>query len=261
MTRQGLSAAYSPAASAPAPDSIHPIPRNGAAHPRANGAPLDLRGHLDLLNSLNPHCREIVLTQCGRKSYRKGQVIWRQGDPADSLAFLLSGKAMSTYHSPNGKTGVTGFWGPGDMLGCADIAGFCTRQMTVRCLEATTISTLPTARLFETVRKHPEVGEAVIRALSVRLRWVSHLALTLETAAAFERVCSVLLALSERFSVQSEEGTLIDLSLTHEDLAAIVGVSRQFMNITLHDLQRRKLIRLGPRRIVLLDPKKLEALV
>ena len=64
----------------------------------------------------------------------------------DSSPFLVRGKAMSTYHSPRGKTGVTGFWSAGDILGAADLGGFDTRQMTVRFLDASTVYTLPLER-------------------------------------------------------------------------------------------------------------------
>ena len=63
---------------------------------------------------------------------------------------------------------------------------------------------------------------------------------------------TVLLALSERFGVQSEAGLLIDLKLTNDDLAAIAGVSRQFANATLQELRKRGLIaahRRPPRRV------------
>lgn len=100
-----------------------------------------------------------------------------------------------------------------------------------------------------------------IRALSVRLRWVADLALTLETQYAFGRICTVLLALSERFAGASDHGVLIDLKLTNEDLAAIAGVSRQFTNSTLQDLQKRGLLITQKRILILTDPAALETLI
>jgi CRP-like cAMP-binding protein len=228
---------------------------------KARTGRIDEGGHLDVLSAIPPEYRKAVLDQCVRKRYRKGQILWNQGDEAGYVGFLVEGMAMSTYHSPGGKIGTTGFWFAGDLLGAGDLWGSTTRQMTVRCLEDSVLYMLPIERIYEIVRRFPEVSEAIIKALSVRLRWVAHLALTLETQTAVERVCAVLLAVAERFGMEGEEGTLINLNLTHGDLAAMVGVSRQFMNITLHDLQRRELIRLKSRRIIVRDKKQLEALV
>lgn len=222
----------------------------------------DLRadGHLDVLGSIPEPYRSAVLEQCERLEFAKGGLIWTQGEPAGYVAFLIAGKAMSSYQSLNGKTGTTGFWCAGDLLGAADLGSLSTRQQTVRCLDACVIRTLSFERFDELVRRFPELAAAVIRALSLRLRWVAQLAVTLETQSAPERICGVLLALSERFGVPSGEGVIIDLKLTNDDLAAIAGVSRQFANATLQDLRKRGLIASGPHSLVITGREGLERL-
>lgn len=222
----------------------------------------DLRadGHLDVLGSIPEPYRSAVLEQCERLEFAKGALIWTQGEPAGYVAFLIAGKAMSSYQSLNGKTGTTGFWCAGDLLGAADLGSLSTRQQTVRCLDACVIRTLSFERFDELVRRFPELAAAVIRALSLRLRWVAQLAVTLETQSAPERICGVLLALSERFGVPSGEGVMIDLKLTNDDLAAIAGVSRQFANATLQDLRKRGLIASGPHSLVITGREGLERL-
>ena len=186
--------------------------------------------------------------------------MWHQGDTARYVAFLVEGKAMSTYHSPSGKTGMTGLWLSGDLLGAGDLGGVDERLMTVRCLEDSVIYTMETDRFYAILRRFPEFSQQIVRALSIRLRWVAHLALILETHSTLARVCGVLLALAERFGQAHEDGVMIGLSLTHDDLAAMVGVSRQFMNGTLRELKQEGFILLRRRRIILLDPVRLEEL-
>lgn len=217
-------------------------------------------GHLDVLGSIPPAYRQAVLEQCERRHVAKGKTLWSQGEPADCVAFLFSGKAMSSYQSRNGKTGTTGFWRAGDLLGAGDMGGSTTRHMTVRCMEPCVIYTLPLERFNDLVLRFPELAQAMIRAMSVRLRWVSLLAVTLETQSAFERICGVLIALSECFGVAGEDGVLIDLKLTNDDLAALAGVSRQFTNATLQELRKRALIAGRGHRVVVTRPGGLEAL-
>jgi CRP-like cAMP-binding protein len=217
-------------------------------------------GHLDVLGSIPPAYRKAVLEQCERRTVAKGDTVWTQGEPAQYVAFLLSGKAMSWYQARNGKTGTTGFWCAGDLLGAADVGTVSTRQQTVRCLEECVIYTLSFERFDDLVRRFPELALAVIRALSIRLRWVAQLAVTLETQSASARICSVLLALSERFGVESDEGVVIDLKVTNEDLAAIAGVTRQFTNATLHELRSRGLLIARNRSLVLADRAAIERL-
>ena len=217
-------------------------------------------GHLDVLGAIPVEYRTAVLEQCGRRLLRRGHAIWSQGDHAEFVAFLVSGKVLSLYQSRNGKIGITGFWCAGDILGAGDLGSRTTRQMTLRCLEPCELYTLPYARFNELVRRFPELAEAVIRALSLRLRWVARLAVMLETESGYQRVCAVLLALADRFSVSCAQGELIDLRLTHEDLASISGVSRQFANATLGDLRKRGLLQTRKRALILSDCVKLASL-
>lgn len=215
---------------------------------------------MDVLGSVPSAYRKAVLEQCERTVVAKGDTVWEQGEPAQFVAFLVSGKAMSSYQARNGKTGTTGFWCAGDLLGAADVGTGTTRQQTVRCLEECVIHTLSFERFDDLVRRFPELALAIIRALSVRLRWVAQLAVTLETESAFERICAVLLALSDRFGTESDDGILIDLKLTNEDLAAIAGVTRQFTNTTLHNLRERGILVTRKRNLILTDCAALQGL-
>jgi CRP-like cAMP-binding protein len=214
-------------------------------------------GHLDVFGSIPEEYRPAVLEQCARRMLRKGETIWTQGDTADYAAFLVSGAAMSIYQARNGKIGTTGFWCPGDILGAGDIGLRTTRQMTVRCLDSCVIYTLPYTRFQHLLRRFPELADAVIRALSLRLRWVAQLAVMLETQLGVERICTTLLALADRFGRVEDKEVLIDLRLTNEDLAAISGLSRQFVNAALSKLRKEGVLRMQKRALVLVDSESL----
>lgn len=224
-------------------------------------ASLSRSGHLDVLAAIPHEHRKLVLAQCGQQRYRKGEIIWRQGGTGPIAGILAEGKAVSEYQSSRGRTVITGLWSSGDLIGALNL-GACTdvHQMTVRCLENSLLHTLSVEQFYALVRSYPEFAETVVRALSVRLHWYNHLTLVLGTLPAFERVCGMLLALSEHFAVKTADGLLIDLNLTHATLAAMVGVGRPFLTMTLSQLEQRELLRSVRRRIVITDPAGLKAL-
>ncbi len=213
----------------------------------------DLGGHLDVLGSIPEQYREAVLGRCNKQRFQRGDTLWSQGDASGLVAFMIKGKAMSTYHSSGGKAGITGFWPDGDILGAADLSDFESRQMTVRFLEAFTVYTLPLSNFYPMLDRFPEVAQQIVRALSVRLRWVAHLALSLATHSTEDRVRDILLDLSASFGVESDQGLSIDLKLSHEDLASMVGVSRQFVNGALNNIKSAGYIKIGNRKIIITD--------
>ena len=224
-------------------------------------ATLSRSGHLDVFAAIPQEHRKLVLAQCGQQRYRKGEIIWRQGEAAPMVGILGEGKAVSEYQSSRGRTVITGLWSSGDLIGALNL-GACSEvhQMTVRCLENSLLHTLSIDQFYALVRSYPEVAETVVRALSVRLHWFNHLTLELGTQPAFERVCGMLLALSEHFAVKTADGLLIDLNLTHATLAAMVGVGRPFLTMTLRQLEQRGHLRTVRRRIVIRDAAALNAL-
>ena len=224
-------------------------------------ATLSRSGHLDVFAAIPQEHRKLVLAQCGQQRYRKGEIIWRQGEAAPIVGILGEGKAVSEYQSSRGRTVITGLWSSGDLIGALNL-GACSEvhQMTVRCLENSLLHTLSIEQFYALVRSYPEVAETVVRALSVRLHWFNHLTLELGTQPAFERVCGMLLALSEHFAVRTADGLLIDLNLTHATLAAMVGVGRPFLTMTLRQLEQRGHLRTVRRRIVIRDAAALNAL-
>jgi CRP-like cAMP-binding protein len=173
----------------------------------------------------------------------------------------MARKGGLQYQSSRGRTVITGLWSAGDLIGALNL-GACSEvhQMTVRCLESSLLHTLSIDQFYALVRSYPEFGETVVRALSVRLHWFNHLTLELGTQPAFERICGMLLALSEHFAVRTADGLLIDLNLTHATLAAMVGVGRPFLTMTLRQLEQRGHLRSVRRRIVIRDAAALNAL-
>ncbi|MBI5278631.1 MAG: Crp/Fnr family transcriptional regulator [Burkholderiales bacterium] len=216
-------------------------------------------GHADVMEALTTACRHAVLARCKRREVAKGQTLWLQGEAAHSVAIIVSGKVMSQYEARSGRSGTIGFWCTGDLVGLGDLGRRSSRQHTLRCLEACSFLVLPFDDVDDLIRSYPEFGIALVRALSLRLSWVTQLALGLETGSATERICTVLLALSERFGHREPEGVRIDLHLTHDQLAAIAGVTRQFTNSTLKLLRERGIISAG-RPLVLTDLDALEHL-
>jgi CRP-like cAMP-binding protein len=236
-----------------------PFPEAPLFGPHKPGEP-NYHGHFDVLGSLSPGLRQTIVDQCTTRRCRRGSVLWYQGDAAGTVAFVTRGKAVSTYHSQSGRIGVAGFWANGDLVGCGALSTPPTRVYTVKCLEDSQFLEILTARFDALMKREPELTEAVVRAISVRLRWVIEHLLTLETLPALQRLCTMLLALCDSFGIREDSGIRIDLKLTNDTLGAMVGITRQSTNLMLHDLRERGAIDLERRTVIVTDLAKLRHL-
>ncbi len=214
-------------------------------------------GHLDVLKGISEGHRSAILAECSTRHCRKGVVLYNQGDRSDFIAIVGKGHAITLYQAPNGHVGASGIWTVGDILGASYIHNPAHRHTMVRSIEPITLFCLPHAAMNRAIREFPEFGEMMLKAVSSRLRWAHNLTHIMQTLPAFERVCAILVSLSDRYGRQKGGGVLVDVSLTHEHLAAFVGVTRQFATVTLHNLVDDGLISIRERRIFLHDPQRL----
>lgn len=108
------------------------------------------------------------------------------------------------------------------------------------------------------MERYPRWATGLIEALAYKIRCFSALVQVLGTRSIHERLCQILLALCTQYGKPiNGKGILIDSHFSHDDLAHMVGSSRQWVTITLGKLQRRGALRLGRRSIIVVDPELL----
>ncbi len=203
---------------------------------------ITVNGHLDIFAHISEHVKNQIfgLLEIGKTKNKK--FLWKQGDEANYLVILLEGKVLSFFESETGRSGATGVWSSGDAVGLGDFGNHHIRQHSPYCFEDATFLVLPFNMLTELSQKFPELSVALLKALSTRLRWFAQFSASLETESAHQRICSTLIMFADRFGEKTTRGISFDIALSDEKLAALTGVSRQFLNSELSALTSSGLI-------------------
>ncbi len=198
---------------------------------------------------------EAVLDALGQKvvyrRYRKGNVIFVQGEQGDRCYAIVDGAVkISAYHS-DGREAVLAVLGPGDVFGELSLFDQVVRSADATAIESTELLSLDTNALTEAMADHPEVGLTLLQVLGRRLRQTNE---ALQDIAFFDvpgRVARRIADLAETHGEQTDDGVLIDLPLSQESLAQMVGATRESVNKALAILKRRGLVgRIGRRYLV-----------
>ena len=100
--------------------------------------------------------------------YRKNQVVYRQGEPADAVFYIQTGKAKKTVISAQGKEAVVAVLGAGDFFGERCLAGQTLRLGSVSALTECAITRIPKAEIIRVIRKEPAFAEFFISHLLAR---------------------------------------------------------------------------------------------
>ena len=209
----------------------------------------------ELLDGLGDTEVQALLSIARRRKFARGEVVFHEHDPADTLHLVDKGRFAVRVSTPLGDTAILSILGPGDMFGELSLLGDADarRSATVAALEAG--ETRSVHRLdFERLRStHPETVAVLISILSGQVRRLSRHLLEALYVPADKRVLRRLLELGALYA----DGDATVVPLTQEDLAGLAGTSRATVNRVLREEEARGTVKLGRGRTTVLDAEAL----
>jgi CRP/FNR family transcriptional regulator, cyclic AMP receptor protein len=187
----------------------------------------------------------------------KGQALFREGEPGDQMYVILDGKVKLGQTSPDGRESLLAILGPGEMFGELSLFDPGLRASTATALTDAVVLGLSNEQLMPWLAGRPEVAAALLQALARRLRRTNEAMADLVFSDVPGRVAKALMDLGEKFGTVTTEGLLVTHDMTQEELAQLVGASRETVNKALADFTQRGWIRLESRQVVILDVERL----
>ena len=188
------------------------------------------------------------------RNCRRGQILFAEGDPGDSLIVVVSGSLKTYSTTEHGDEFLLAVVGPGETLGELALADGGLRSATVSALTEASVLRIPRDAVLELARSEPALMNALLLALASVIRRLDAHAADLAFLDLPRRVGKLLLA-------QHAAAPNGAPALTQTEMAARVGSSRQSVNAALQEFQRRGWIRLAAREITVLEPGALARFV
>lgn len=211
-----------------------------------------------LFAALDPDAAQAVRASMVEVRLGRGQVLFREGDYGDRLYVVAEGKLKVGRSSPDGRESLLSVLGPGDEFGELTVFDPEHRMGTAIAVTDCRLYSLSADNLRPWLDSRPDIALALLRQLSRRLRRSSEVVSDLVFSDVPGRVAKSLLDLSARFGIPTADGLHVPHDLTQEELAQLVGASRETVNKALADFAGRGWLRLEPRAVLLLDIERLE---
>lgn len=208
-----------------------------------------LSGQTDFLTRLSDaDARDLV--QAGqRKLFAKNEFIFKAGNPGRHVYFLQQGRVKICQPAPEGKDAILWFCFAGDMFGMAEVAQGGERIVHAQACEASEVLVLSQTELTDYLETHSAAALLIMHVLAGRLRALGDVIVNLINDDAQTRIIKLILRLATRHGVRVGQDIHLDVRLTHQEIADMVGTTRQTVTSVLSQLQRQGLVRLENRRI------------
>ncbi len=184
-----------------------------------------------LFSELDATSLQQIVQVMKKRTFRAGEVIFHREDEGKVLFVIRDGRVRIRLTSAEGQEVALAVFGPGDSFGEMAILDGMPRSADAIALDKVEVWSLTREDFISVVRSHPDISVEVMKTLSKRIRQANQMVEDLIFLDVYGRVAKKLLELSEEYGVPAGEGGVkIDLRLTQQELASMVGASRESVN-------------------------------
>ncbi|MGC5018161.1 Crp/Fnr family transcriptional regulator [Micromonospora sp. DT47] len=210
--------------------------------------PGDALTGVEMFAGLEPEVRQRVIAAAVPRTYRKGQLLFVENDPGESLIVLRRGAVAVFRTATTGERAILTVMRPPDVLGEVSLLDASTRSTSAEAIEDTAALALSRGAFMELVHSNPRILDAVMRSLGGLIRRLTeqnadHVFLDLPG-----RVAKTLVRLAGE-----SQAPMITIELNQSQLAEMAGGSRQSVNQAIGSFASRGWLRTEGRRIVVTD--------
>lgn len=201
---------------------------------------LDVGAHF--LDRLSAEQRTMVYTAGRTLLVPQGGMVFSQGEAHDGVFIVRRGQVRVYYIAPSGREITLAYWTPGHFIGGPEISGGGVHMWSGVAVEDCAITALSSATLQNLLVEMPTFALALIDGLIAKGKCYSSMAQMLGTRSVIERLAQYLLNLSELYGVPDGETITINRKVTHDQIAAMVGSTRQWVTMMLKRFQAKRII-------------------
>jgi len=200
---------------------------------------------------------ELICERAYEKFFQKGEIIFFENDNIKRLYLLINGKVKLSMLSPEGKEKVLTILQEGDIFGEISLFDQDPHPMTAEVIEDSRLLVLPWEHLEQIIMQRPSLAIKIIEALAKKTRLLTSQVRELVFQDARGRLASLLCRFSRDFGVKINGGRMIDIVLTHQEIANLLGSSRVTVTKLLNEFIDEEVLKLYKRKIVIVDEKSL----
>lgn len=210
-----------------------------------------------LFTQLAPQEIERLESRSRIRTFPAGSIVSLPGSDAEFVFLLAEGLAKICHHTPDGKESILSLVAPGELFGELAIIDDEKPDEYVKSVDRSTVVMIPTDEMHRLMNENAKVSWGITRIVGLRRRRIERRLRNLLFLSNRDRLVHLLLDLAEQFGREADDGIRLGVKLSHQDLANLIGSTRETVTILLGRLKAEGSIEAGRCRIALKNPERL----
>lgn len=170
-------------------------------------------------------------------SFKKNEYVFQAGSVKINFYVLLTGRIKLYRVSPLGKEVTQWFCFPGEAFGLSELHETNQQSIYAQCCESSEILSIPLSKFNHFIKQSPEIALKIIEQLSIRLKIAGDTLLNFTSDDVKTRLVKLIMRLNMRFGIEYKKGILINVAITHKEIADMIGACRQSVTTALGELK------------------------
>ena len=221
----------------------------------------DLNVGARFLDRLSSEQRSQIRELGRRIVVRQGEAVFSQGERHEGIYIVERGQVRVYYTAPSGREITLAYWTPGHFIGGPEISGGGAHMWSGAAIDDCEITVLASATLERLLTEMPAFALALIDGLVAKGKCYSSMAQILGTRSVIERLAQYLFNLSELYGFRDGDTIVIGRKVTHDQIAAMVGSTRQWVTMMLKRFQTKRILSIEGSVIRIERPDLLEQML
>lgn len=222
---------------------------------------IELLKHIPLFSQLNDKSLEKIASITVEKKYRKGTIIFMEGDPGEAIFFIKSGKVKISKTSSDGRELILNIYGSGDVFAEVTIFNDVKYPATAEVVEDAVIGVMMNRELEELVKGDADLALQIIKILNKRLYMAQMKLKQMALSDTYVRTAQMIIKLAQEHGVEKNGVIEMKLELSRQELANMIGTARETVSRALSQFKKEGSIDISGKKIIVKDMKKLKAWV
>ena len=215
---------------------------------------------IPLLADISADATQRILKCMELKEIRRRQVVYLPGDPGDAVYFVNGGRLKVSKVTRDGKELTLAYRVPGEIFGELCLVEGGPREEMAEAMENALISVVDRTVFEQILGKEAQMGARLVKVVARRRRDVENKIEQLIFKDVNAKLAELLLRLGEEYGTEDSRGTLVSLKITHQEMANLIGSTRETVSLTLSQFKKRGFIHSEGRKVIIADKDGLKAL-
>ena len=218
----------------------------------------DYLKHFTFFSGLQEEDLESISNITLERNYKKNMIVFMEGEPGEAFYYIKSGKVKIFRNYEDGKEHILHICGEGDVFGEATLFSNIPYPASASIYEDSTIGIIRNSDLEALIQNNAVFALKFIKVLAIKLVFAQNKIKDLAFNDVFARTASQLLKLSKEYGMESDKGITINIDLSRQELADMVGTTRETVSRAISKFKKEKSITEERDKLILLNIEKLK---